>query len=196
MNIPQIRLQTTSAKIEINTTPAQLLIEQIPGDLQIEQPMATMNITRVPGKLTIDQTKAREDVGYKSVRRAVEDAAQEGRKSVLEGIARRTSDGEELMKIENGGNPIATLAKRNSEKQPYQFNIGFIPSPNSVVTSYDSGSINVDIQPNKPTIKYTANRPVTEYQPGNVDILLRSHSSLSIDFENLKYVGTNYEILI
>lgn len=185
MNIPQIRIQSTPAKIEITTRPGELSIEQSSGDLQIEQPKATLNITRIPGKLTIDQTQAREDVDLKSVRRRIEEAAQLGKQDLLAGIARRAQEGEELMKIENGFGAIASIAKRNSEGPKKEFNIGFLPRAGSVKISYDPGKVDVQATPNKPVITYTINKPIIDFQPGEVKVDLKQHASLNIDFEKL-----------
>ncbi|WP_338368149.1 DUF6470 family protein, partial [Enterococcus faecium] len=113
MQLPQIRSQTIFAPTEIRITPAKLEIQQRPADLRIEQPKADLSIERITSTLTIDQTKAREDVGMISVARKTEMDAQQGRSDLLAGISRRIQEGNEMMMIENGGNPIASQAKRN-----------------------------------------------------------------------------------
>ena len=190
---PQIRLQSTPAKIDIQVQRGSLEMEQKPADLEVEQPKAEMTIERRPSKLTIDQTKAREDVGYKSVPRMIEDAAAEGKQAVLEGIARRGRDARELLQIQNGGNPIASLAKRNSQGETKQFGLGWIPSPNSVQIDYDPGEVTVSVEPKKAVINSTTNKPQINVTPSKVNISLAQYPSLEIDFENLKYVGVNYE---
>ncbi|WP_445487933.1 DUF6470 family protein [Niallia sp. 03133] len=190
---PQIRLQSTFGQIEITTRPGTMEIEQPKADLSIEQPAAEMNIERTPSKLTIDQTKAREDVDLKSIRVRKEEAAQLGKQALLEGIARRIQDGDELMRIENGGNPIKTQAKRNSEGPPKQFGLAWIPSAGSVKVGYDPGNVEINWKTHAPTIETTINKPIFTYRPGEVNISLKQYPSLTIDFDNLKYVGTNYE---
>lgn len=184
MNIPQIRIQTTPAVTEMNTRQGQLTIEQPPGELQIEQPKAEMNISRVPGKLTIDQTQAREDVDLKSLKRRMEDAAQQGRQDMLTGIARRIQEGAELMKIENGFKSIQTIAKRKTDGEQKQFGLGFVPSAGSVKIAYDPGSVEVQITPNKPKVNYTVNKPEINFQPGKVQIDMKQYSSVEINFES------------
>lgn len=184
MNIPQIRLQSTSAQIEFSTRQGELFIEQPPGELQIEQPQADMNITRIPGKLTIDQTQARADVDLKSVRRRIEEAAQLGKQEVLAGIARRIRDGEQLMKIENGFQAISSIATRNGEGPQKEFGLGYIPQAGSVKTSYDPGNVELDIQPNKPKIHFQINKPNISFNRGEVEINLKQYASLKIDFES------------
>ena len=190
--LPQIRLQSTPAKIDIHIQRGSLEMEQKPADLEIEQPKAEMTMERRPPQLTIDQTKAREDVGYKSVARATEDAAIEGEQAVLEGIARRGQERQELLQIQNGGNAIASIAKNNSQHTK-QFGIGWIPSPNSVKISYDPGELDISIEPKKPIINSKINKPEITFTPSKVDIQMAQYPSLEVDFENLKFIGVNYE---
>lgn len=196
MELPQIRLESTYAKIEINTKKDHLQIEQPPADLSIQQPKAEMQIDKVPSKLTIDQTKARADVDLKSVFRRTEEAAQQGRQDWLDGIARRIQEGEGLMKIENSGNPIVEQAKEHRLLPEHEFGIGWIPSAGSVQINYDPGKVDVNWKVNKPLIHSQINNPIIHYTPGNVEVSMKQHQSLKIDFDNLKFVGTNYEQLI
>ncbi|MED3792910.1 DUF6470 family protein [Niallia alba] len=190
---PQIRLQSTPARLDMWVDKGSLEIQQKQANLEIEQPQAELTIERRPSQLTIDQTKAREDVGFKSVPRMIEDAAAEGKQAVLEGIARRGQERNELLQIQNGGNAIAAQAKRNSQGAQKQFGLGWIPSPNSVQISYDPGEVNISVEPKKTIINSTINNPEVNYTPSKVNVQLAQYPSLKIDFENLKYIGVNYE---
>jgi len=184
MNIPQIRIQSTPAKIEMSTIPAKLTFEQPPGELEIEQPQADLNITRIPGKLTIDQIQAREDIDLKTVKKRMEEAAQQGKQDILNGIARRIKEGSELMEIEKGFRAISSIAKRNSEGIPLEFGLGFVPKQGSVKINYDPSRVEVEFILNRPRINYLMNKPVYDYQPGKVKIDLKQYQSLEIDFES------------
>lgn len=183
MQIPQIRLESTSAQIGIKTNYAVNNISQPMADLTIEQPKADLQIKTSPSKLTIDQNEARADIDLKSIARRTEEFAQDGKSGLLEGIARRAQQGQELMKIENPGNPIASQAKTNSQKPMKEFGLAFIPSHGSVKINYEPAKVEVSISPNKPTINVQVNKPVTDYQAGNVDISLQRRNDLKIDFE-------------
>lgn len=193
MELAQIRLQSKNAKIGIRTTKPVQEIQQPKAELSIEQPKAELTIQTTPGKLTIDQTEAWADMDLKHISRRIAEAADQGYQDSLEGIARRAQEGNELMRIENGGNPIAQIAKRNSEGPELQFNIGWIPSHFSVKTNYVPAKVDIQIKANKPIITANINKPNREYSPGKVDISLEQRQSLKIDFANLKYVGVNYE---
>ncbi|WP_144462165.1 DUF6470 family protein [Siminovitchia fortis] len=185
--MPQIRIESTIGQIGMRTIPARQSIEQPRAVLEIQQPPAVMQIERTPGKLTIDQTKAWEDMNLKSTPRLVEEFAQDGRSQLLEGIARRAEEGDELMRIElGGGNPIPHIAKRNFEKPQASLNITFIPSPFSVKVNYEPDVLHIQWKQNKPIIHAEPQEPVIENEPGKVDIYMEREPSLKIDFVNLE----------
>jgi hypothetical protein len=196
MQLPQIRLQSTFAKIAIETTPPMQEIEQQPAELDLQQPPTEIKIETTPAKLTIDQTKAWEDMNLKSIFRLIEEFAQKGYEDWLEGIARVSRQGDELMRIEDGGNPIPEQAKENSEDPIYDFNIGWIPSLFSVKTNFEPAKVHIDVKVNKPISNAKIHKPIINYTPGKVTIKLAQRNSLKIDFVNLKFVGTNFEISI
>jgi Family of unknown function (DUF6470) len=196
MQLPQIRLESTFAKIAIKTTPPVLEIKQPPAELDLQQPSAEMKIETTPAKLTIDQTKAWEDMDLKHIFRRIEEFAQQGYEDWLEGLARVSRQGDELMRIEDGGNPLAEQAKENSEDPIYDFNIGWIPSLFSVKTNFEPAKVHIDVKVHQPIIRAKINKPMIHYTPGKVTIDLAQHNSLKIDFVNLKFVGTNFEISI
>ena len=53
-----------------------------------------MEISVTPGKLTIDQTQAWEELDRKHVFKRIEEAAQQGHEDVMEGIARTAEEGD------------------------------------------------------------------------------------------------------
>ncbi len=184
--MPQIQMESVTGQIGIRTLPAKQSIEQPKAVVEIQQPPAEMQIERTSSKLTIDQTKAWEDMNLKSIPRLVADFAQEGRSKAMEGAARRAEEGDELMRIEYGGNPLPGIAKRNSERPEASFNIGFIPSPFSVKLDYEPSDLDIRWTRNEPIIHAEPQKPVIGYEPGNVDIYMEREPSLKIDFINLE----------
>ncbi|WP_047984506.1 DUF6470 family protein [Ornithinibacillus californiensis] len=185
MELPQIRIQSQMAKISVSTQSAKQEIRQPKADLSIQQPHAEITMRTTPSKLTIDQTQAWEAMNLKSAKRSIEEFAQQGKQFVSEGTARRASQGTELMKIENKGNPIASQAIQNGHKPQKALGIKFIPSAFAVKINYQPSELTIDAKPNKPIIEARANKPEINYIPGSVDISLGQHQNLEIDFVNL-----------
>jgi Family of unknown function (DUF6470) len=186
MNFPQLRMESTFGRIGLTIQNAYQTIEQPKAELSIRQPIAELNMETTDGKLTIDQTQAWEDMDLKHIFRRIEEYAQNGYQDWLSGMARVSQEGDDLMKIEAGGNPIPKHAKINSESQMYDFNIGFVPSHFSVKTNYQPGDLNIDWRTNKPEIDVKVKNPLIEYTPGKIHGEMKQWPSLTIDFIGLE----------
>lgn len=191
MQLPQVRLQSQQAKISINTTDATVNIRQPEAEQTIRQPQAEITMHTTPSKLTIDQTQAWNDMDLKSVFKRTEDFAKLGKKSYLDGIARRVQEGKELMQIEKGGDPIVAQAKRVDERKLKDFALGWIPSQFAVKTDYQPSKLDINVKINRPEIINTPQKPQINYQKGQVDTGIAQYQSLKVDFENLKFYGVN-----
>jgi Family of unknown function (DUF6470) len=187
VNIARLKIESTPAQLELKSQKAVQIIEQQPGELNISQPKPELNIIQTPGKLTIDQSQAWEDMDLKNIFKRIEEAAQRGYQDWLAGIARRSQEGDDLMKIENGGNPIAEHAKVNSENPIYEFNIGFIPSPFSVKINYHPGDLKINWKTHKPEIDVKINRPRHDYTPGVIRGEMKQWPSLKIEVIGLQF---------
>jgi hypothetical protein len=185
MNIPQIRMQSQMAQIEISQTPAKQSIRQPKAEMSIQQPAASLSIQTTPSRLQIDQTQAWEDMNLMHITRRNEKFAEEGLRAVQEGVAKKAVQGKELMMIEKEGNPIVAQAVTNSQKPKKQLAITFIPSPFSVKINYQPSEVNIEVQTNKPVIEVQRNNPEIQYEPGSVDIRMKQFQDLNIDFVNL-----------
>ncbi|MBO0997841.1 hypothetical protein IOC57_08790 [Bacillus sp. SD075] len=185
MQIPQIRLQSTAMKIGLNIEQPIQQIEQRPAVQSIEQPKAILEIQTTPGKLTIDQSQAREDMDLKSLSRRVDEFAQRGYQDWLAGMARRSQQGTELRHIEKGGNALADQARHNSKGPGKQFNLGWIPSHFSVKLDYQPAEVKIEAIAQKPIIDARINRVNHTYTPGSVDVEILQKNALDIDFINL-----------
>ncbi|MFF2500361.1 DUF6470 family protein [Peribacillus sp. NPDC058075] len=185
MQIPQIRLQTTPMKIGMNIEQPVQQIEQKAAVQSIQQPQAILEIQTTPGKLTIDQSKAREDMDLKSLSVRVDEFAQQGYQDWLAGMARRAQQGMELRHIEKGGNPLAEQARQNSKGPEKSFNLGWIPSPFSVKLDYLQAEVKIEATTQKPIIDAQINRVNHTYTPGSVDVEILQKNALDIDFINL-----------
>src|SRR5690606_24014082 len=106
MQFPQIRMESQFAQISMTQTSAKLEISQPKAEIAMEQPKSEISIRTEPGKLTIDQTQAWEAMDLMNITRRNEKIAQKAIQDVLAGMERIARQGQELMQIENNGNPI------------------------------------------------------------------------------------------
>ncbi|MDQ0352900.1 hypothetical protein J2R98_002751 [Alkalibacillus filiformis] len=189
MQLPPIQYHIQRGQIAIDQTDGQLQIDQREADLQISQPEADLQITHTPSKLTIDQTAAWRDMGIISIDESISNSANEGMQKAIEGMARRAREGNEMQRIENGGDAIPRIAKRNMPNERQDFTIGFIPSSYFAVDiDYDPGNVEVNAQKNDPIIEARANEPIIDYTPGQLDIYLAQepYFEIEVDMETFR----------
>lgn len=183
MNIPQLQVTTIKAQLGLTTQQPTQQIEQPKATLDLQQPQAEMTINTMKSRLSIDTTEARADMDLKSAARRTSDVAQYAKSEVSNGIARRAQDGNDLMRIENGGNPITAFADR-AFRQPYSsLSIKFIPSYGSVKVSFEPGSVDIRVEPQKVINNSNANKPMHTYTPGKVTAELLQKPSIQIDWK-------------
>lgn len=185
MNLPQIRLESTFIRTGLTIEKPVQEIEQPKAKQRIEQPAAIVEIETIPGKLHIDSSQARAEVGLKTTPELVKEFAQNGYQDWLKGLARKARQGRELMAIHKGGNPLAAHAKENSQLPQKQFNIGWIPSHFSVKLQYEPARVNIHVEPQKPVTEAEIQKPIHRYTPGKVSVDVRQKNSLKIDFINV-----------
>lgn len=182
MNIPQIQIQTTRGQIGLTTQRPVQQIEQPKADLDIQQPKAEMSIRTTKSELSIDSFEMRESLDLKSSRSRTAEVSQYSKQTAMEGLARRAQEGSELMKIENGGNPLVEQAKRTG-RQPYtSLGIKFIPQADSVKINFTQGTVDIQVEPQKVINNTKINKPIHNYIPAKVNVEMQQYPSLKIDW--------------
>lgn len=182
MNIPKLQIESTKAQIGLNIQKSVQEIQQPKASLDLQQPAAILTINTTKSKLSIDAYEARESIDYKTSMSRTREIAQRSIQESLEGMARRAQEGQQLMMIENGGNPIAQQAKL-SGRQPYSsLNIKFIPQAGSVKINYQPATVDIQVEPQKVINNTTINKPIHNYTPGRVNVEMLQYPSLKIDW--------------
>jgi len=182
MNIPKLQIQSTKAQIGLSTQKAVQEIEQPKANLDLKQPKAKMTMESTKSKLSLDTLEARESLDLRSSISRTAEVAKYSEQQLMEGLVIRAQEGDELMKIENGGNPISEQSKRRW-KQPYSsINIQFLPKADSVKVNFEPGKVDIRIEPQEVINNTTINKPIHNYTPGKVKVDLIQEPSLKIDW--------------
>lgn len=181
LNIPQLQIQTTRGILGLQTTKPIQEIEQPRAKMNIQQPAATLEISTTRPQLSIDTTEARADIDMKSVRRRIEEHAQLGKQGASEGIARRAQEGQQMLRIENGGKVIADIAKQNATPPPAPLGIRFVGNRLNLQMSAQSGTTNIQATPQKVINDVQISKPIHQYTPGKVTGVMEQWSSIQID---------------
>lgn len=181
MNIPQLQIQTTRGVLGLQITKPTQEIEQPRPALTQQQPAAILEISTTDPQLSVDTTEARAEIDMKSVFRRSEEHAQLGKQGAMEGIARRAQEGQQLVQIENGGNPIPDIAKQNATPPPAPIGIRFIGNHSTIQVSIQPGTTNIKVTPQKAVSDVQTNKPIHQYTPGKVTGEMVQYPSIQID---------------
>ncbi|MBB6453627.1 hypothetical protein HNQ94_002076 [Salirhabdus euzebyi] len=187
MKLPQIRLQSQMAKIEMNTINGTQSIEQPKAVQTIEQPSAEVTMKRTPSKLTIDQSQAWRDMGLFTPIESGYENARLGKAGVQEGTSRRAIQGDQLMRIENGGNPIVDQAITNGYRPEKTLGIRWVPSSFAVKTSYEASKLHIEVNKNKPIVNVQPQKPIVDFSPGKVETSMKQYAEIEIDYAHVNW---------
>ncbi|MFJ8261835.1 DUF6470 family protein [Rummeliibacillus sp. NPDC094406] len=181
MKLDHIQIRTTDAKLDLNINKPVQRIEQPSAQQHIEQPAATLEIHSEAAKLFIDSSQAYRDLGLLTPKESTEQNAQEGQQKAMEGIARRVSEGDQMMDISiNAGDAIQQIAESKAFPAPPQMAITWKPSVGAVKVHYQEGSLNINIQRHEPKIDVQIGKVVHDYTPGRVEGVMEQHPSVEI----------------
>lgn len=184
MRLPQIQIQTTDIAIDLQIQKPIQKIKQPKATQTIEQPAAILDINTTRGRLKIDSSQARRDLGLIGPLESNEKWAREGMKLALEGAARRAKEGRQLMENagkDQGNSIIQNIAKQNHGPKRVPFNVKFVPSVDSVKIEYIPGETDIQFTPQKPKIDAKVNKPIHEYTPGKVTGNVLQYPDVKID---------------
>ncbi|WP_301108980.1 DUF6470 family protein [Sporosarcina sp.] len=182
MNIPQLQIQTTPAKLGLQIDKTIQELEQPKASLNIEQPAAILEMSTTRSQLSLDTTENRADIDLKSPLRRGAENAQYGLQKVQEGVGRRASEGQQLMKIENGAS-IADVVKQNTDRPQVDMNVRFVGDRTKLQMSFSEGSLNINVTPQKANIDVQINKPIHNYTQGKVTGVMEQYNSIDIDWK-------------
>lgn len=183
MQMPQLQIQTTPGKLGLNIEKPVQQIEQPKATIDQQQPAATLEISTTRSQLSVDTTAIREDIDMKSTFKRTEEYAQLGRQAALDGVGRRAEEGQQLLRIENGGNTIADLAKQNGTPSPAPLGIRFVANRSKIQMSITPGTTTINAMAQKPVFNVQVNMPIHDYTPGKVTGQMERHPSIQIDWK-------------
>jgi len=188
-----LNITQTYAKIGVDRSPSRLQIQARNASLEIRQKHAKVNMDIELPRVEIDQYESFASAGLKNNGDMIKEGAQKGYQKAYEYIGKLVQDGNALAAIENGGNPIAEIARRDSLKM-HEFNIDFIPKVAPKITV--KGELNFDPEKNSEGVnngvdgKYTPADLNINYSPSQVKVFLSQYASIKFDYNNENKINT------
>ncbi len=179
MQIPTIQIRQSPGKIAIETTPAQLNLQQPGPTVDMKQIKPEQHFSTTPGNLEINQDKAWDALGFANNLEMMSRIYTKASDIALQGIARIVENGNRMAAIHLGGNPIADMAWEWRHSFP-EMDVQGPSSFDNVDLSYTPSKVNIDTTPGRVELNVQVNRPVAEYQRGNVNIYVSQFPNLEI----------------
>ena len=178
IKMPQVTINQRFSKIgmdikkpdyQINQTKPETIIEQGKGNLQVKQ----KNI-----KVNVDNYPARYDLGYRNYKDFMKDFAQKGKQSMLSQIKKYANQGDQLMRIENGGKPIISQAKQENKPSKKEIALRWKRGPK---ISVRENSLDINYSPQKVKSNLSRGKVNSNLNWGKVSTYLEQKADLEIN---------------
>jgi hypothetical protein len=188
-----ISINTTSAAIGIDRTASRLDMQSQNAQLELHSNPPMVNIRTERPTIEIDQYECFASVGLKGPVDLTREAAGRANQNALEYIGKVVADGNRLAAIENGGNPIAEMAKRDATTT-HEFGIVSLPTARPRITvkgsmQVDPGSTGQGMH-NGVEGNFTPANLNINYTPEKVNIFMRQYASVNINYQPENKIDT------
>lgn len=174
----QLEINQSFAKIGMDIKEPELKLSKSKGEMSLDKGPGEQSIKKKDSKVNIDNYPAEYDLGYRNYKDFMKDFSQKGKKTALSQIAKYANEGDQLMRIESGGDPIVFQAKENSKSIEKDIGIRWKRGP-SISVSKDQ----LDINYNPKNLKgnYTESNVSSELNWGRVNTYLKQKANLEIN---------------
>ncbi|WP_096202426.1 DUF6470 family protein [Bacillus sp. FJAT-45350] len=188
MQAPYLQINSTHAHIGMKKQEPHVQIQQRNADLQIRQNhIDNIQISRRASQLHIDQNEAFADADVKGPLRRADEFFQKSKQSLMQYLAKASQQGDQLMKIENGGGDIPRIASANSELIRHEFGMGWTPkSADKVKINFQPSELSFNVSLSMPSINVSVNPPSINMEKWQTDVYIRQKNSI-----NIQAVGLN-----
>jgi len=175
-----LNITSVPINVEINVTRAELKLDTSAPTVQISKSPGGMQITAEPIKINIDNTAARESLGYghKNIDTFAKDEAQKGMKVAYQAVANIVNEGNALCNFEATPASIATSkATRTMETI-----MDFLPKTGPDI-SWSGNTLSINYQVPELNMDWNTNPEAKlEFVPGTVEFIVNQRPKLEIEY--------------
>lgn len=179
-------INTTNTKLGMETRSSRLNIDSHIATLKLHQNHAKVRLDTEKPRVFIDQYQCFAEAGLKNNGDFTREVAQRGYRQAMKYIGQTASDGYALAAIENGGNPIAAIAVRDTSPRR-EFVLDFIPKSRPKIEVTGSIDIRLDGSGEDAfsTVEgnYIAGYTRMDFTPAKVNIHIKQYPSIDIKYE-------------
>jgi hypothetical protein len=182
-----LTIQTTDIQLGVEHIPSQLNIRTQNARLEMHREQAELKIHTEQPKVHIDQYECFAEEGLKNNYDFAKEAAQKGYRQVLKYTGQAVQDGYAMAAVENGGNAISSIARRNM-LQTDEYGMDFIPKSRPKVEV--SGGMNIRWDTNAEGAlngidgDYIQGNVDIHYEPAKINTYVKQYPSIKISYNN------------
>lgn len=184
--ISRLKINQQYAQIGIKITPAQLNITMPKRKMKIEQDIPHMEIEIEKPTFEINMKKVRNEMGFKDPMTLMREIRNTARNRIYNYVNQTVNDGNQIAKVEQKGNRIASVYRSKSLKQSQEeINIGLMPK-NLPEIVWNKGSIVIKWTRKNFKIEWEGEpRPEIVVDPKHsVEVYLREKPYIKITIED------------
>lgn len=182
---PLLEITTTPAKYEYQIARARLEISQQKAEVQRTTRRASLNMRKQHGRVSMDTTQRRSDMGFKGVVDGANYEADLGRQTALEKIGNYAEFGNQLADIAHGGNIPDALWSQSMQHS--KGDLVLMPvSP--IEIRYVPASLAVDFNPGEMHANWNVGKARLDFIPGSFSLNFTQYASIDIQYLG----GPNY----
>jgi len=178
INIPKLNITQVPNKIGINIKEPEYEINQTKPETSIEKGKGKQQISQKNARVNVDNYPARYDLGYRNYKDFMKDFAQEGKQSMLSQIKKYANQGDQLMRIENGGKPIISQAKQENKPSQKEIALRWKRGPK---ISVRENSLDINYSPQKVKSNLSRGEVSSNLNWGKVSTYLEQKADLEIN---------------
>ncbi len=175
-----LNITSVPINVEINVTRAELKLDTSAPSVKISQSPGVMQITAEPIKVNIDNTAARESLGYghKNIDTFARDEAQKGIKVAYQAIANIVNEGNALGNFEATPASIAA-SKMNRTMETI---MEFLPKEGPDI-SWSGNTLSINYQASQLSMDWNTNTEAKlEFVPGTVEFIVNQRPKVEIEY--------------
>ena len=175
-----LNITTIPINIEVNVTRAELKQDSTAPMVHIDRQPGSMQIKAEPIKVQIDNTAARESLGYghKNIDTFAKDEAEKGIKVAYQAIANIVNEGDALASFE--ATPASIAASKAS--RTLETVMEFLPKESPDI-SWTGNTLSINYQADTLSMDWEANmRPKMEFVPGSIEFVVNQLPKVEIEY--------------
>ncbi len=174
----QLEINQSFSKIGMDIKNPSMQVSQNKGEIALDKGLGEQSINKKDAKVNIDNYPAEYDLGYRNTEDFMKDFSQKGKETALSQIAKYANQGDQLMRIESGGDPIVSQAKENSKRNEKDIGIRWKRGP-SISVSKDQLDINYN--PRDVKVNYSKGNFSSDFNWGKINTYLEQKANLEIN---------------